>query len=92
MDPCEKLPTNAIATLSTVERNRIFASVRYSLRQINTNNMAKLLALEGTGIPSSQMSSLAKKNRYEFMDGIKDGDTKNKNILENEYADQEREG
>uniref|UniRef100_A0A915LXT3 DZF domain-containing protein n=1 Tax=Meloidogyne javanica TaxID=6303 RepID=A0A915LXT3_MELJA len=52
LDPCEKLPTDVLVSITPLERQQLFASARYSLRQINGNKMAKLLALEGPGVPS----------------------------------------
>lgn len=62
LDPCEKLPIDVFAPLSPAERQNIFASARYALRQINTGQMAKLLALDGgSGIPQQQAEPRPKK-------------------------------
>ncbi|KAL7077643.1 hypothetical protein ACQ4LE_003524 [Meloidogyne hapla] len=61
MDPCEKLPTDVLASITPLERQQLFASARYSLRQINGNKMAKLLALEGPGVPSEIVYPVKKK-------------------------------
>lgn len=50
-DPCEKFPIDAIVTLTQSDRTQLYSSARYALRQMNTNNLARLLALS-SGIPT----------------------------------------
>lgn len=53
-DPCEKLPVDAIVTLKDRERDQLYSSARYAIKQIKTGRMVKLLALDGSpGIPSA---------------------------------------
>uniref|UniRef100_A0A183BLI0 DZF domain-containing protein n=1 Tax=Globodera pallida TaxID=36090 RepID=A0A183BLI0_GLOPA len=53
-DPCEKLPFDVFAGVSDMARKNIYDSARYSIRQIETNKMANLLAMDRSpGIPSS---------------------------------------
>ncbi|KAL3085099.1 hypothetical protein niasHS_010168 [Heterodera schachtii] len=52
-DPCEKLPVDVLANVLEKDRNNIFNSARYAIRQIKGGKIAKLLALDGSsGIPS----------------------------------------
>ncbi|KAF7633220.1 DZF domain-containing protein [Meloidogyne graminicola] len=51
-DPCEKIPTDVLASITSFERKQLFGSARYALRRINKNQISELLALEGSGIPS----------------------------------------
>jgi hypothetical protein len=73
-DPCEKQFTDSIASLTASERKNIWASTNYSLKQMNKNNLAGLLALEGTGGGSkNHHHDERKKKRPNSSAGIGDG-------------------
>ena len=72
-DPCEKQFTDAIFSLTGPERKNLWASANYSLKEMNKNNLPKLLALEGSGIPSHQIDMQKKKKPPNNFMGHKGG-------------------